>query len=190
MVLHLTKYHLSVLVIYLLIVPSLFFFISPALSYNSDLLGSGEVLSVMIVSLFCLAGFLFLSGAHRPTFTLKNIILIIFYALVFAVPEEIIFRGVIQGFFQAHLTLTLSVLISSFFFGFAHLFNGAEGFYPRNWNWKLIALAGIAGIPLGILFAMTGSLFASTLLHVLFLIGLQLFTKDTSTFVDTTKVLN
>jgi membrane protease YdiL (CAAX protease family) len=102
---------------------------------------------------------------------LPKIIFTIFYAVLFAVPEEIIFRGLVQGTLATIIENTaITVIISSLIFGLAHLPNGANSLHLKDWNWKFCIIACLAGLPLGIAFAITGSLFIPTLLHVLFLI--------------------
>jgi len=45
----------------------------------------------------------------------KQLVYAIGYALVFAVPEEIIFRGIIQSHFQSKTNAVLAILIASAF---------------------------------------------------------------------------
>jgi hypothetical protein len=66
-----------------------------------------------------------------------------------ALPEEILFRGLIQNCIaQRFGTSTSTLLISAFIFGCAHLDNG-PGPLP---NWRYMILATIAGVAYGKVF--------------------------------------
>jgi uncharacterized protein len=81
-----------------------------------------------------------------------------------ALPEEILFRGLIQNCIAQKLgTGTTSLLISAFIFGCAHLDNG-PGPLP---NWRYMILATIAGIAYGKVFEKSSSIFGSAGLHAL-----------------------
>jgi hypothetical protein len=81
-----------------------------------------------------------------------------------ALPEEILFRGLIQNCIAQRLgTSTISLLVSALIFGCAHLDNG-PGPLP---NWRYMILATIAGIAYGKVFEKSSSIFASAGLHAL-----------------------
>jgi membrane protease YdiL (CAAX protease family) len=81
-----------------------------------------------------------------------------------ALPEEILFRGLIQNCIaQRFGTSTTTLLISAFIFGCAHLDNG-PGPLP---NWRYMILASIAGVAYGKVFEKSSSIFASAGLHAL-----------------------
>jgi membrane protease YdiL (CAAX protease family) len=81
-----------------------------------------------------------------------------------ALPEEILFRGLIQNcIMQKFGASTLTLLVSAFIFGCAHLDNG-PGPLP---NWRYMILATIAGIAYGKVFEKSSSIFASAGLHAL-----------------------
>src|SRR5271170_2684905 len=81
-----------------------------------------------------------------------------------ALPEEILFRGLIQNCIaQRFGTSTSTLLISAFIFGCAHLDNG-PGPLP---NWRYMILATIAGVAYGKVFEKSSSIFASAGLHAL-----------------------
>ena len=81
-----------------------------------------------------------------------------------AIPEEILFRGLIQNcIMQKFGTSTSTLLASAFLFGCAHLDNG-PGPLP---NWRYMILATIAGIAYGKVFEKSSSIFASAGLHAL-----------------------
>lgn len=81
-----------------------------------------------------------------------------------ALPEEILFRGLIQNCIaQRFGTSTKTLLIAAFIFGCAHLDNG-PGPLP---NWRYMILATIAGVAYGKVFEKSSSIFASAGLHAL-----------------------
>jgi membrane protease YdiL (CAAX protease family) len=81
-----------------------------------------------------------------------------------ALPEEILFRGLIQNcIMQKFGATTITLLVSAFIFGCAHLDNG-PGPLP---NWRYMILATIAGIAYGKVFEKSSSIFASAGLHAL-----------------------
>ena len=81
-----------------------------------------------------------------------------------ALPEEILFRGLIQNcIMQRFGASAASLLLSSFIFGCAHLDNG-PGPLP---NWRYMLLGTIAGIAYGKVFEKSTSVFASAGLHAL-----------------------
>jgi membrane protease YdiL (CAAX protease family) len=81
-----------------------------------------------------------------------------------ALPEEILFRGLIQNCIAQRFGAgATTLLISAFIFGCAHLDNG-PGPLP---NWRYMILATIAGIAYGKVFEKSSSIFASAGLHAL-----------------------
>jgi uncharacterized protein len=81
-----------------------------------------------------------------------------------ALPEEILFRALIQNSIaQKFGTNTGTLLVSAFIFGCAHLDNG-PGPLP---NWRYMILATIAGIAYGKVYEKSSSIFASAGLHAL-----------------------
>ena len=81
-----------------------------------------------------------------------------------ALPEEILFRGLIQNCIaQRFGTSTRTVLLAAFIFGCAHLDNGPQ---PLP-NWRYMILATIAGLAYGKVFEKSSSIFASAGLHAL-----------------------
>ncbi len=81
-----------------------------------------------------------------------------------ALPEEILFRGLIQNCIaQRFGTNTSTLLVSAFIFGCAHLDNG-PGPLP---NWRYMILATIAGVAYGKVFEKSSSILASAGLHAL-----------------------
>jgi membrane protease YdiL (CAAX protease family) len=81
-----------------------------------------------------------------------------------ALPEEILFRGLIQNCIaQRGGTNTRTLLLAAFIFGCAHLDNGPQ---PLP-NWRYMILATIAGVAYGKVFEKSSSIFASAGLHAL-----------------------
>ena len=109
----------------------------------------------------------------------SKIVLTSVYAIAFAVPEEILFRGIVQGVLLQFVdSAFLIILISSAIFGLAHLPNGARGFHSKDWNWNFAFVVFLAGLPLSLIFAITHSLLIPTLLHAFLLIFFKLFTRE------------
>jgi len=81
-----------------------------------------------------------------------------------ALPEEILFRGLIQNSItQKFGTSVGTLLLAAFIFGCAHLDNG-PGPLP---NWRYMILATIAGVAYGKVYEKSSSIFASAGLHAL-----------------------
>ncbi len=81
-----------------------------------------------------------------------------------ALPEEILFRGLIQNSIaQKFGSSTSTLVIAAFIFGCAHLDNG-PGPLP---NWRYMILATIAGVAYGKVYEKSSSIFASAGLHAL-----------------------
>jgi CAAX protease family protein len=81
-----------------------------------------------------------------------------------ALPEEILFRALIQNLImQKFGTSMATLLIAAFIFGCAHLDNG-PGPLP---NWRYMILATIAGVAYGKVYEKSSSIFASAGLHAL-----------------------
>lgn len=81
-----------------------------------------------------------------------------------ALPEEILFRGLIQNCIAQRFGASFrTLLIAAFIFGCAHLDNGPQ---PLP-NWRYMILATIAGVAYGKVFEKSSSIFASAGLHAL-----------------------
>ncbi len=177
-----SKYKIFIVGLYVILFPLFFIFTPHALRYDFStvnlpllvLLVAGTVLAFYLLNLFF--GFYQIEWRH-PTFS--ESIWRVVYAVLFAVPEEIIFRGIVQGALQNSLSnVVLIVFISSAVFGLAHVPNGAGGLHITDWNWQFAAITFLAGLPLGLTFALTGSLLVPTLLHALFLAFFLLFIRE------------
>jgi membrane protease YdiL (CAAX protease family) len=81
-----------------------------------------------------------------------------------ALPEEILFRSLIQNFLMLRFgATTRTLLLASFIFGCAHLDNGPQ---PVP-NWRYMILATIAGVAYGKVFQKASTVTSSAGLHAL-----------------------
>ena len=69
--------------------------------------------------------------------------------------EEFLYRGYLIWYLSAHFDLWLAVVVSSLAFGLGHMYQGGRG----------IAKTGVVGLAFAGLYLLTGSLWASMLLH-------------------------
>lgn len=173
------RYHLIVVIGYVIFVMFLFVFSPYTLNYNPGVPTQATVIC-FVAAVFGTFGYVTWRNPARislqPNLPFKKTIWIVIYSLLFAVPEEIIFRGIIQTEISAFIVSPLIIISSSAaIFALAHAFNGANGLYPTKWNWQLILLTFVAGVPLALLFNLTESLFWPTLLHFIYLVILQIF---------------
>jgi membrane protease YdiL (CAAX protease family) len=85
------------------------------------------------------------------------------YATIFAataLPEEILFRSLVQNLLMLRFGFTNSVLaLAALLFGLAHLNNGG---FP---NWQYAILATVAGFGFGKVFQLAGSVLSSASVH-------------------------
>jgi membrane protease YdiL (CAAX protease family) len=79
-----------------------------------------------------------------------------------AIPEELLFRGIIQNFLEKTLRKPpLALFVTSLIFGAAHLNNG-----PRP-DWRYFLLASLAGLFYGNAYQQTRGLMAPAIVHTL-----------------------
>jgi len=79
-----------------------------------------------------------------------------------AIPEELLFRGIIQNFAErSFLKPTPALIVTSLIFGAAHLNNG-----PKP-DWRYFLLASIAGLFYGNAYTKTRKLLAPAIVHTL-----------------------
>jgi membrane protease YdiL (CAAX protease family) len=108
----------------------------------------------------------FIQPFHIPAqlsaaLVLKTFLLIL---VATALPEEILFRSLIQNSIMQRLGSTnTALLLSALIFGCAHLNNG-PGPLP---NWRYAIMATIAGFAYGKVFQKSSSVFSSAILHAL-----------------------
>jgi membrane protease YdiL (CAAX protease family) len=107
----------------------------------------------------------FIPAPHMPTATGGKMAAAV--ALVFAgtaLPEEILFRALIQNLMMQRWGATTRTLVAaSVIFGAAHLDNGPQSL-P---NWRYMILATIAGFAYGKVFQRSSTVVSSALLHTL-----------------------
>jgi len=100
------------------------------------------------------------------TFSMSFLLAIAGKSLVIALPEEFLFRGIIQNYLKNILANTwLAVGVTSLIFGAAHLNNGACSWHVADWNWAYAGLAAIAGGGYGWVFLKTRSILFPIVLH-------------------------
>jgi membrane protease YdiL (CAAX protease family) len=81
-----------------------------------------------------------------------------------ALPEEILFRSMIQNFLMQRFGVgTRTLLAASLIFGAAHLDNGPQAL-P---NWRYMILATIAGAAYGKVFQKSSTVLSSSFLHAM-----------------------
>jgi membrane protease YdiL (CAAX protease family) len=81
-----------------------------------------------------------------------------------ALPEEILFRSLIQNLLMRRFGSGIGTLLAaSFIFGCAHLNNGPQAL-P---NWRYMILATMAGVAYGRVFQRASSVLSSATLHML-----------------------
>lgn len=113
---------------------------------------------------------------QRDAITITGIILFATFFII--LPEEIFFRAYIQDSIASVIkSPAIVVIISSAVFGIAHILNGARGFKPGLWNWKLVLMSFVTGLYLGISYTLTNSLIVPILLHVLVTVVVKIFIK-------------
>jgi membrane protease YdiL (CAAX protease family) len=80
-----------------------------------------------------------------------------------AISEELLFRGLIQNWFERMTGRRIvGLILAAIVFGASHLNNG-----PPIPNYKYFLLASIAGVFYGFVWQATGSLTASAITHAL-----------------------
>lgn len=167
-------YHRSVILLYIVITPLLIFFWKDGFSYD---IRSGNLAYAIIIAVVSVFLFLWLLNVKRNSWnrSCSTVTIALTYALLFAIPEEIIFRGIVQGSLGSYLdNAILAVILSSAIFGLAHIYNGAKGPGLRSSNWQLVGLTFLAGLPLGTIYVLTDSLLLPTVLHAFLVFCLKL----------------
>jgi len=144
----------------------------PGMKYNlplrtrdlvTPLIGYAAVAPILIVLGLWLS---FIQPFHIPPrlsagFVLTRFLLIL---AATALPEEILFRALLQNAIMHKLGFTNgALLLAAVIFGCSHLNNGA-GPLP---NWRYAIMATIAGFAYGKVFQKSSSVFSSAILHAL-----------------------
>ncbi len=111
----------------------------------------------------------FIKFGLRKSFVAHPFKIALTYALgiffMTAIPEELIFRGLIQNTILKKFSFYWGMLIASVIFGLSHL-NNTQGGFPIP-NWRFALLATIAGWGYGYVFINRKSLIAAAFLHAL-----------------------
>jgi len=104
----------------------------------------------------------FLRLAQHPLPILPSMARVAGTFLLTGVPEELLFRGLIQNLIQRRTgRSTVSVVVSAMVFGAAHLNNGP---HP---DWHYFLLASFAGVTYSLAYRLGGTLAAPALTHTL-----------------------
>jgi membrane protease YdiL (CAAX protease family) len=107
-----------------------------------------------------LTGFITISGRQFSGSQVLLSALGIFFLI--AIPEELLFRGIIQNFLEKSLRKpALAVVVTSLIFGAAHLNNG-----PKP-DWRYFLLASLAGLFYGNAYQRTRGLMVPAFVHTL-----------------------
>jgi len=78
-------------------------------------------------------------------------------ALLAGLGEELLMRGVLQGWLAGHLPIEWAILLTALVFGLAHF---VSGFY--------FLFATLIGVYLGVVYHLTGNLLVVVLAHALY----------------------
>ncbi len=101
---------------------------------------------------------------HLPSAALV-IPIILGKSLMVALPEEVLFRGLLQNLLQRAAPTArgrlLALLVSSVIFGFSHVNNNPL------FDWRYVTIATVAGIAYGIVYNRTGKVTAAAITHSL-----------------------
>jgi uncharacterized protein len=79
--------------------------------------------------------------------------------LLIAIPEELLFRAILQNLIETRLPRTWALVVAALLFGLSH-FNHGTGF-----NWRYVMLASVAGISYGRAWRANRQIFASVVTH-------------------------
>lgn len=142
---------------------------TPSIGYrfeaNERILANGFIHFLVFAAIAIPLGFAI--GFIRYSFTISKLyaapLMFLGIFLFTALPEEFLFRGLIQNWIQRTTRKPgFSLLTASVIFGASHLNNG-----PPLPNYKYFLMASIAGLFYGRAWRNTGSLMASSMTHAL-----------------------
>ena len=177
-----STYTLWVIGLYIILFPFILEFVPDALRYDFSSTYLGHIILIVTVTILCFYALNLVFKFYKIRWQelgLVRITRVALYSILFAVPEEIIFRGIIQSALQNSVgSIFIAVVISSVIYGLAHLPNGARGLRPMDWNWEFTATTFFVGLPLGFIFAITGSLLIPTFLHAILIILFNLLVDE------------
>ncbi len=122
--------------------------------------GHFVVLAAILIPLGLAIGFIRFDLSYERLKTLPQTALVIF--LFTAWPEEFLFRGLLQNLLSRTLKSEMAGwMVGSVVFGLSHINNLG---FP---NWRYVLLATLAGLVYGRAWSKTGSIFASSVVHML-----------------------
>lgn len=133
-------------------------------------LGAATLLAVLAVPLGVLANFVVWNPRDASVLDLATrwLALVIFVGL----PEELLFRGLIQEGLTRLKGPRAALVIASVLFGVVHIvkFTGLlpdqqQWLFGVRFNWRYAVLAGLAGVSYGIVYQRTGKVSAAALTH-------------------------
>jgi len=101
----------------------------------------------------------FIAPAHVPSSVLEFASQFAGIFLAIAVPEELLFRGLMQNLLGKLIPSRYALVVASVIFGLSHLNNGPAP------DWRYVVLASIAGFFYGRAYQRSGSLMAACLVH-------------------------
>lgn len=138
----------------------------PALLGTSKKTNTRAIIAT-IIPLFVLLPIAAILGALKPEFSVPSWLwLFMLNNLLFTcVAEEAFFRGIVQQGVSQRFGWIFGLAVASCLFGLAHFAGGT----------LLVIFAGLAGIGYGLIFHLTGRLWAAVLVHFLFNLAHLLF---------------
>ncbi len=83
-----------------------------------------------------------------------------------ALPEELLFRGVLQNWLERRSSGAVALLLAAAIFGFAHL-NNPTALHPAVPNWPYVLMASLAGLAYGWTWWRTRKITCSAIVHAL-----------------------
>ena len=188
-----SRYHIIIISLYILLYLYFFFFTATPLKL---FVFKVQDLFLLVPVVVAAVAVLFVANRYVRFGTIgvnKNPIaklpfIVVYASILIAVPEEILFRGLLQTYLHSVIpNAPAAILFSSLLFGFAHSLNGAQQYGPAGWNWKLIGMTFVAGIFLGFSFYITGSLVSPILLHTIVILIMKVFIKEDGYYQGNTK---
>ncbi len=101
------------------------------------------------------------------TITLPDVILTLFFMILVAFLEELLFRGFLLKSIEQRSTTKTAIIISGVTFGFGHIVNVFNGYSGMSQITQIV-LAVLIGIVLAVLFVHTKSIVPGIIFHFIF----------------------
>jgi membrane protease YdiL (CAAX protease family) len=119
------------------------------------------VLAVLLIPLGTALGFIQAASFKTPPVKMIELLLGIYFMV--AIPEELLFRGIIQNLLQRYIPGRfgpwIGLALAALIFGFSHYNN----FSPPDWRY--VWLATVAGLVYGAVYQITGRTTVSAMVH-------------------------